>query len=93
MDGVRWYLISMDVCVIYKNGGNAQSVGADPPLLCSPDLINSCSYPCECDACRADDGYERAATLYGDAGDEEERLAFLDKVFEMGCTFWDTAEV
>ena len=33
------------------------------------------------------------ATLYGDVGDEEERLAFLDKVFEMGCTFWDTAEV
>ena len=33
------------------------------------------------------------ATLYGDTGDEEERLAFLDKVLEMGCTFWDTAEV
>lgn len=33
------------------------------------------------------------ATLYGDAGEEEERLAFLDKVFETGCTFWDTAEV
>ncbi|KAF6220732.1 hypothetical protein HO133_003165 [Letharia lupina] len=33
-----------------------------------------------------------SSTLYGDAGDEEERLAFLDKVFEMGCTFWDTAE-
>ena len=31
--------------------------------------------------------------LYGEVGDEEERLAFLDKVFEMGCTFWDTAEV
>ena len=29
--------------------------------------------------------------IYGDAGEEEERLAFLDKVFEMGCTFWDTA--
>lgn len=33
------------------------------------------------------------ATLYGDAGEEEERLAFLDKVVETGCTFWDTAEV
>ena len=41
----------------------------------------------------ADDGCDRVATLYGDAGEEEERLAFLDKVFEMGCTFWDTAEV
>ncbi len=29
--------------------------------------------------------------LYGEAGGEEERLAFLDKVFGMGCTFWDTA--
>ena len=33
------------------------------------------------------------AILYGDAGTEEERLAFLDKVFESGCRFWDTAEV
>ena len=34
------------------------------------------------------------ATLYGDAGEEEdERLAFLDRLFETGCTFWDTAEV
>lgn len=31
--------------------------------------------------------------LYGDGGSDEERLAFLDRVFEMGCTFWDTAEV
>lgn len=22
---------------------------------------------------------------------KKERLAFLDRVFEMGCTFWDTA--
>ena len=29
--------------------------------------------------------------LYGDGGEEEDRLNFLDKVFEMGCTFWDTA--
>lgn len=33
------------------------------------------------------------AVLYGDAGTEEEGLAFLDKVFESGCRFWDTAEV
>lgn len=31
------------------------------------------------------------AALYGDAVEDEERLALLDKVFEMGCTFWDTA--
>lgn len=31
--------------------------------------------------------------LYGDGGSDEERLAVLDRVFEMGCTFWDTAEV
>ena len=36
---------------------------------------------------------ETTAVLYGNAGDEEEGLRFLDKVFEMGCTFWDTAEV
>ena len=36
---------------------------------------------------------DETATLYGDAGNEEDRLAFLDKVFEAGCTFWDTAEV
>ena len=29
--------------------------------------------------------------LSGDAGEEEARLTLLDKVFEMGCTFWDTA--
>ena len=33
------------------------------------------------------------AVLYGDAGTEEEGLDFLDKVFESGCRFWDTAEV
>ena len=33
------------------------------------------------------------AMLYGDPGDDEERLNFLDKVFEIGCRFWDTAEV
>ena len=33
------------------------------------------------------------AVLYGDAGTEEDGLAFLDKVFESGCRFWDTAEV
>lgn len=32
------------------------------------------------------------SALYGDAVEDEERLALLDKVFEMGCTFWDTAE-
>ena len=37
--------------------------------------------------------FPHTATLYGDVGDDEERLKFLDKVFEMGCTFWDTAEV
>lgn len=31
--------------------------------------------------------------FYGDGGSDEDRLAFLDRVFEMGCTFWDTAEV
>lgn len=31
------------------------------------------------------------AALYGDAVEDEERLALLDKVFEMGCRFWDTA--
>ena len=31
------------------------------------------------------------AALYGEAVEDEERLALLDKVFEMGCTFWDTA--
>ena len=33
------------------------------------------------------------AVLYGEGGTEEEGLAFLDKVFESGCRFWDTAEV
>ena len=33
------------------------------------------------------------AVLYGNAGTEEEGLDFLDKVFESGCRFWDTAEV
>ncbi|KAK9762603.1 Aldo-keto reductase str7 [Basidiobolus ranarum] len=30
---------------------------------------------------------------YGDAGSDEERFLFLDKLFECGCTNWDTADV
>ena len=30
---------------------------------------------------------------YGDAGDDETRLAFLDKLWEMGETFWDDADI
>lgn len=31
--------------------------------------------------------------LYGSTGSEEEKLKLLDRVWELGCTFWDTAEV
>jgi aryl-alcohol dehydrogenase-like predicted oxidoreductase len=29
---------------------------------------------------------------YGEPVDEEHNMAILDKAFELGCTFWDTAE-
>ena len=34
-----------------------------------------------------------AAFLYGKAGDEEENFKVLDRAWELGSTFWDTAEV
>jgi len=30
---------------------------------------------------------------YGEVGSEEERLKFLDQLYESGCHFWDTADV
>jgi aryl-alcohol dehydrogenase-like predicted oxidoreductase len=30
---------------------------------------------------------------YSDGGSDEQRLAFLDRVYELGETFWDTADV
>ncbi|KAG2053060.1 Aldo keto reductase [Suillus hirtellus] len=30
---------------------------------------------------------------YGQTGSDEERLKVLDKAYELGCTFWDTADI
>lgn len=31
--------------------------------------------------------------LYGGGGTHEESFEILDRVFDLGCRFWDTAEV
>lgn len=33
------------------------------------------------------------STAYGPPPPDEERLAFLDALYESGCRFWDTADV
>lgn len=32
-------------------------------------------------------------TAYGEAGTDEERFAVLDRLFELGCTNWDTSSI
>ena len=32
------------------------------------------------------------AQLYGKTEDDEQRFKLLDRVYELGCRFWDTAE-
>ncbi|KAK3172838.1 hypothetical protein OEA41_006163 [Lepraria neglecta] len=34
---------------------------------------------------------QRTATLYGAAPSDEERFKVLDRVYDLGCKFWDTA--
>lgn len=31
-------------------------------------------------------------SVYGDVSDDEERFKFLDRAYEIGQTFWDSAE-
>ncbi|TFK21743.1 Aldo/keto reductase [Coprinopsis marcescibilis] len=33
------------------------------------------------------------SSFYGSVGTDEERLKLLDAAYEMGCTFWDTADI
>ncbi|KAL1966404.1 hypothetical protein VTN77DRAFT_4546 [Rasamsonia byssochlamydoides] len=38
-------------------------------------------------------GLMNIADAYADGGSEEQRLEFLDRVYELGETFWDTADI
>ncbi|KAF3765340.1 Aldo/keto reductase [Cryphonectria parasitica EP155] len=33
------------------------------------------------------------SNAYGDAGTDEERFKFLDRAWELGCTFWDSSDL